>query len=57
MEKNELRAVELVRRIRDDQPVILAGKSEAEVLEFVRKAGDAARQRAADRARGVKRTA
>lgn len=64
MEKNEIRAVELVRRIRDEQAVLLAGKSDADVLEFFRQAGQAAREQARKRAakrtpstRGVERTA
>ena len=44
MEKSEIRAVEMVRRIRDEQAASLADKSEAEVLEFFRKAGEAARE-------------
>jgi hypothetical protein len=50
MEKREIRAVEMVRRIRDEQAAALAGKSEAEVLEFFRKAGEAARDDARKRA-------
>jgi hypothetical protein len=44
MERNDIRAVELVRHIRDEHAALLAGKSEAEVLEFFRKAGEAARE-------------
>jgi len=40
-ERSEIRAVEMVRRIRDEQTALVAGKSEAEVLEFFRKAGEA----------------
>ncbi len=50
MEKSEIRAVEMVRRIRDEQAASLADKSEAEVLEFFRKAGEAAREDARKRA-------
>ncbi len=64
MEKNEIRAVEIVRRIRDEQAALLAGRSDAEVLEFFRQAGQAAREEARKRAvqrppatRGVERTA
>ena len=39
MEKNEIRAVEIVRRIRDEQAASLAGKSDAEVLEFFQLSG------------------
>lgn len=49
MEKREIRAVEMVRRIRDEQSALLAGKSEAEVLEFFRQAGEAAREDARQR--------
>jgi hypothetical protein len=64
MEKNEIRAVELVRRIRDEQAALLAGKSDTEVLEFFRQAGQAAREEAQKRAvqrapatRDIERTA
>ena len=50
MEKNETRAVEVVRRIRDEHAALLAGKSDAEVLEFFRQAGRAAREEARKRA-------
>ena len=50
MEKNEIRAVEVVRRIRDEHAALLAGKSDAEVLEFFRQAGRAAREEARKRA-------
>ena len=50
MEKNEIRAVEVVRRIRDEHAVWWAGKSDAEVLEFFRQAGRAAREEARKRA-------
>ena len=38
----QIRAVEMVRRIRDELARELAGKSEAEIIAFYRKAGDAA---------------
>jgi hypothetical protein len=50
MEKTNIRAIEMVRRIRDEQAAALADKSEAEVLEFFRKAGEAAREEARRRA-------
>jgi hypothetical protein len=50
MTKNEIRAVEMVRRIRDEQAALLVGKSEVEVLEFFRKAGEIAREDARQRA-------
>jgi hypothetical protein len=50
MEKTEtIRAVEVVRRIRDAQARQLAGKSDAEVIEYFRRAGEAARKAAHDR--------
>jgi hypothetical protein len=42
-ETTEIRAVEMVRRIRDELARELDGKSEAEIIAFYRKAGDAAR--------------
>ncbi len=42
-----IRAVEMVRRIRDRQADELAGKSDAEVIAFFRRAGDEARKAAA----------
>ena len=37
-------AVEMVRRIRDEQATALAGKSEEEILAFFRQAAETARQ-------------
>jgi hypothetical protein len=48
-EKIQIKAVEMVRRIRDEQAQMLAGKSEAEIIAFFRKAGEAARQEAKQR--------
>lgn len=45
-ETKVIRALELVRRIRDEQVRELAGKSEAEILAFFRRAGEAARKAA-----------
>ncbi len=45
-EKAQIKAVEMVRRIRDEQARLLAGKSTAEMIAFFRKAGDAARREA-----------
>ena len=49
-EKAQIKAVEMVRRIRDEQARLLEGKSEAEIIAFFRKAGEtgAARQRRGD---------
>lgn len=41
----EIRAVDLVRRIRDDQAERLADKSVAEVMEFFNRAAERARRR------------
>jgi hypothetical protein len=43
-ETTQIRAVDMVRRIRDDLAHELAGKSEAEIIAFYKRAGDAARQ-------------
>ena len=43
-ETKQIRAVEMVRRIRDDLARELANKSDAEIIAFCRKAGDAARE-------------
>jgi hypothetical protein len=45
-EKNEIRSVEMVRRIRDEMASILEGKSHAEIIAFFKKAGDVARKEA-----------
>ena len=50
MARSKIRAVEMVRRIRDEQAALLADKSEADVLAFFRKAGEAAREEARKRA-------
>jgi len=38
-EKNNIRAVEMVRRIRDEMAAALEGKSHAEIIEFFKTAG------------------
>ena len=43
-EKNEIRSLEMVRRIRDKMATVLEGKSHAEIIAFFQKAGDIARQ-------------
>jgi hypothetical protein len=48
-EKAQIKAVEMVRRIRDEQARLLEGKSEAEIIAFFRKAGQAARRQAKKR--------
>ncbi len=47
MKGTRVRAVDMVRRIRDRQAKALAGKSAAEVIAFYRAAGQAATQDAA----------
>ena len=42
-ETKKIRAVEMTRRIRDELARELADKTEAEIIAFYRKAGDAAR--------------
>lgn len=46
-ETKQIRAVEMVRRIRDELARELVGKSDAEIVAFYRRAGDAARTSAA----------
>ncbi len=48
-EKTKIKTVEMVRRIRDGQAEMLAGKSNAEIIAFFRKAGEAACQEAKQR--------
>ncbi len=48
-DKLEIKAVDMVRRIRDEQAQILAGKSTADIIAFFREAGQAARQKAVSR--------
>jgi hypothetical protein len=43
-EKTEIKAVELVRSIRDRRVELLSGKSKEEIIEFFRQAGEAARR-------------
>lgn len=45
-ETKTIRAVELVRRIRDDHARLLAGKSDLQVIEFFRHQAVALRERA-----------
>lgn len=44
--KTEIRAVELVRRIRDKQAQMLLGKSDAEIIAFFKQAGETVRDSA-----------
>ncbi len=45
-EKNEIRSLEMVRRIRDEIATLLDGKSHTEIIAFFKKAGDTAREEA-----------
>jgi len=45
----QVKAVEMVRRIRDEQTQLLAGKSDAEIIAFYKKAGETARRKAKNR--------
>ncbi len=51
MAMSEIAALDMIRRIRDDQAVDLTGKSETEIIEFFRKATEAAREEAEKLAR------
>ena len=49
-EKIQIKAVEMVRHIRDEQAQKLKGKSKAEIIAFFRKAGEAAQKAKQNRA-------
>ena len=55
MKATKLRAVEMVRRIRDRHARQLAGKTEAEIIAFYRAAGHAAMEDLRQRSKPVKR--
>ena len=57
MKATKLRAVEMVRRIRDRHARQLAGKTEAEVIAFYRAAGQAATEDLRQRVRAKKQKA
>ena len=57
MKATKLRAVEMVRRIRDRQARQLAGKTEAEIIAFYRAAGEAATKDLHQRAKPRRRLA
>jgi len=44
-EKNKIRAVAMVRHIRDEMAAALEGKSNAEIIKFFRAAGKLGRQK------------
>jgi hypothetical protein len=57
MKATKLRAVEMVRRIRDRHARQLAGKTEAEIIAFYRAAGEAAMEDLRQRTKPRKRRA
>lgn len=57
MKAPRLRAVEMVRRIRDRHARQLAGKSDAEIIAFYRAAGEAALDETRRRIKSRKRRA
>jgi len=57
MKTPSIRAVEMVRRIRDRQTKRLAGKTPEQIIAFYRATGDAAMQEAQRRAKTRRRKA
>jgi hypothetical protein len=57
MKVPKIRAVDMVRRIRDRHARLLTGKTTAEVIAFYRAAGEAAMQDARERAKPRRRKA
>jgi hypothetical protein len=57
MKATKLRAVEMVRRIRDRHARQLAGKTDAEIIAFYRAAGEAAMEDLRQRSKPRKRRA
>ena len=57
MKSPKIRAVDMVRRIRDRHARLLIGKTTAEVIAFYRAAGEAAMQDARERAKPRRRKA
>jgi hypothetical protein len=57
MKATKLRAVEMVRRIRDRHARQLAGKADAEIIAFYRAAGEAAMEDLRQRSKPRKRRA
>lgn len=45
-EKEQIKAVDMVRLIRDEQARLLSGKSRSEIIAFFKKAGEDARRAA-----------
>ncbi len=57
MKAPKIRAVDMVRRIRDRHAELLAGKTAAEIIAFYRAAGETAIQDARERAKPQRRKA
>lgn len=57
MKATKVRAVEMIRRIRDRHARQLGGKTEAEIIAFYRAAGEAAMQEVRQRPKPRKRRA
>ncbi len=57
MKSPKIRAVEMVRRIRDRHARLLTGKTTAEIIAFYRAAGEAAMREASARAKPHRRKA
>jgi hypothetical protein len=57
MKTTEIRAVEMVRRIRDRHARLLTGKTVPEIIKFYRAAGEAAMQDAREQAKPRRRKA
>ena len=51
--KTDIRAVEVVRRIRDQQAELLRDKSDEEIIEFFRKAGQGFRKHTRTKSRAA----
>lgn len=49
VEKIQIKAVEMMRRIRDEQAKTLSGRSNEEIIAFFKKAGETARRKASRR--------
>lgn len=51
--KTDIDAIDVIRRIRDRHAELLQGKSNEEIMEFFRKAGERFRKRPRTRRRGL----
>ena len=48
-EKIQIKAVDMMRRIRDEQAQMLAGKSKSEIMTFFKSGGEAVRKKVKSR--------